>query len=213
MGAWIALVWLRTGARSKLLWTRWWTFSFHKNVGNLLTIWGTVSFLRRTLLQVFYLFIYLFIYLFSVLRSATVNAITWKRKMYMKKKEWLKGSKLRASTACRRVGRYRRRRTLRRNFLLSSSRWKILRPRKRRQYAWKIAMLIALGLVRSYIICAIETALLNNLSIDTFIVLFTSCTLLLRMEPNHVAEGRAVRPLFFLPCALLSCQVMLVTKL
>jgi hypothetical protein len=31
---WIGLIWLRIGTSKRLLWTRWWTFGFHKMLGS-----------------------------------------------------------------------------------------------------------------------------------------------------------------------------------
>jgi len=48
MGTWTGLIWLRTGTSDGLLWTRWWTFEFHKMWEIFLTTCGTISFCRST---------------------------------------------------------------------------------------------------------------------------------------------------------------------
>jgi hypothetical protein len=35
--------WLRIGSSGGLVWTRWWTFGFHKKAGCFLTSWVTIS--------------------------------------------------------------------------------------------------------------------------------------------------------------------------
>jgi hypothetical protein len=40
----IGLSWLRVGSSGGLVWTRWWTFGFHKTAGYFLTSWVTISF-------------------------------------------------------------------------------------------------------------------------------------------------------------------------
>jgi hypothetical protein len=51
LGMWIGFIWLRIGACGGLLWTRWWTFGFHKIRGISWLAECTLSFLRRTLLH------------------------------------------------------------------------------------------------------------------------------------------------------------------
>jgi hypothetical protein len=41
--------WLRIGSSGGLLWTRWWTFGFHKKAGYFLTSWVTISFSNNIL--------------------------------------------------------------------------------------------------------------------------------------------------------------------
>jgi hypothetical protein len=36
--------WFRIGSGGGLLWTRWWTFGFHRKAGCFLTSWVTISF-------------------------------------------------------------------------------------------------------------------------------------------------------------------------
>jgi len=43
--------WLRIGTGGGHLWMGWWTFEFHKMMGNFLTSWETVSFSRWTVLH------------------------------------------------------------------------------------------------------------------------------------------------------------------
>jgi hypothetical protein len=42
-------VWLRIGSSGGLLWTRWWTFGFHKKAGCYLAIWVTIGFSKNIL--------------------------------------------------------------------------------------------------------------------------------------------------------------------
>jgi hypothetical protein len=41
--------WLRIGSSGGLLWTRWWTFGFHKKRGYFLTSWVIISFSNNIL--------------------------------------------------------------------------------------------------------------------------------------------------------------------
>jgi hypothetical protein len=41
--------WLRIGSSGGLLWTRWWTFGFHKKAGYFLTSWVTIGFSNNIL--------------------------------------------------------------------------------------------------------------------------------------------------------------------
>jgi hypothetical protein len=51
LGMWIGLIWLRVGTSGGVLWTRWWTFGFHKMRGISWLAERTLSFSRRILLH------------------------------------------------------------------------------------------------------------------------------------------------------------------
>jgi hypothetical protein len=48
---WILFIWLRIGTIGGLLWTRWWTFGFHKMLGNFLSSCKIGGFSRRAQLH------------------------------------------------------------------------------------------------------------------------------------------------------------------
>jgi hypothetical protein len=73
--------WLRIGTGGGNLWMRWWTFEFHKMMGNFLTSWKTVSFSRRTVLHG--VSEYILTYLLTCLRMSVLTYIHTYVRTYM----------------------------------------------------------------------------------------------------------------------------------